>query len=249
MSDLLTFIEGMGLALIVKGEVYKFTTTVFGNSAEEISKLVNNEIKCFNAQRTAQAFLKSYEKLKKAGIEPQKVKYKNLIPLLEGISIEDEETLQAKWDNLLTAAIAKGEIHPSYPSILRDLNSLDAKVLETIGELNNSKPFGKVSEFYLFLELSESLGFGTKVINLYKSNSINLSTEEVEEIKEGKEIIAESIDNLERVNLIEGKGERRSGLTMEGTLTLGTWGYEKIELSASGKRFFKAVSEPCNSQS
>ena len=249
MSDFLTFIEGMGLALIVKGEVYKFITTVFGNSAEEISELVSNEIKCFNAQRTAQAFLKSYEQLKKAGIEPQNVKYKSLIPLLEGISIEEEETLQSKWDNLLTAAIAKGEIHPSYPSILRDLNSLDAKILETISELNNSKPFEKINEFNLFVGLSESLGFGTRIINIYKNNNISLSTEEVEEIKEGKEIIAESIDNLERVNLIEGKGERRSGLTMEGTLTLGTWGYEKIELSASGKRFFKAVSEPCNSQS
>ncbi len=249
MSDWLSVLEGAGLSLLVKGDIYKFVSTVFGGTAEQVTEFVNNEVRYFNAQRTAQAFAKVYKTLEEEGIQPQRIRRKILIPLLEGISFEDEdENLQQKWINLLTSAVIGGSISPSYSSILNDLSPLDVKVLDTINKLKNATGKRKISEVSVLLELSSELGFGTAKVRIKDALAAfpksEFSYQEIKQIEEGKELISESLDNLIRLSLVEGKGRRQSGLFSNGQLSSGVWGYKEIELSSLGVRFLKIIGKP-----
>lgn len=249
MSDWLSVLEGAGLTLLVKGDIYKFVSTVFGGTAEQVTEFINNEVRYFNAQRTAQAFAKVYKTLEEGSIQPQRIRRKILISLLEGISLEDEdENLQQKWINLLTSAVISGSIPPSYSSILNDLSPLDAKVLDTIKKLRTARNKRKINEVAVLLELSVELGFTTAKARIKDAftvvPNITFSNKEIQQIEEGKELISESVDNLIRLSLIEVKGRRQSGLLSSGQLSSGVWGYEEIELSSLGVRFLKIIGRP-----
>jgi hypothetical protein len=140
--DIFSAIEGIGLGLLVKGDAYKFLLTITGKTGEEASEWLKNEIRCFNAQRTAHAIAKCYKTLKDSGIEAKEVPQKLLVPILENISIEDEEILQEMWINLLTSAIS-GNNNKRYVEKLKLLDSLDANILEVLYEwrLVNSEQY------------------------------------------------------------------------------------------------------------
>jgi hypothetical protein len=226
MSEFVTLIEGMGLALLVKGEVYKFVTTVFGKSAEEVSGILSNEVRCFNAQRTAQALLKSYKALKEAGIEPQKVQLKTLIPLLEGISLEEDEELQKRWTNLLTSAIAVGKIHPSFPNILSEVDQTDAKVLDHLFNSHRMLQY-KLDE----LQPGEIL-FG--------AGMPGISASMFEEfLKLDQSLLRVSLSNLVRLNLSTEKD-----YTHQRELNIDPKIYVRYSLSPLGIAFMEAVAVP-----
>jgi hypothetical protein len=136
MTDLVSAIEGMGFALLIKGEAYNFLKTVIGGSAEQTSELIQNEIRCFNAKRTAEALAKSCTTLKEVGILPQRIPYKSLIPILEGLSLEEEPLLQQMWENLLTHSAAYGGVHPSCIEIIKQLGPLEVKILDAFWEIS-----------------------------------------------------------------------------------------------------------------
>jgi Abortive infection alpha len=138
MSDFLSVLEGVGLSLLVKGDIYKFCSTVFGESAEKVAEIIRNEIRCFNGQRTAVSFAKAYKKLEEAGINPQEVTMKILLPILDGISLEEDIELQSMWSNLLASAAAGVDIHPSYSDVLRSISSSEARILNKVFDLVES---------------------------------------------------------------------------------------------------------------
>lgn len=160
MSELTTAIEVLGLSLLAKGELYKFVTAVFGKSSEQIAEIINNEVRCFNSQRTAETFLKACKKCQELGIDPQRVPLKILLPILDGVSIEEDSDLQERWTSLLAAAISGEEVPPSYPQIMSGLGAIDAKILETLNQ-PDSLPFPEESKLeagYERRRLSEILG-------------------------------------------------------------------------------------------
>lgn len=154
MSDLLSVFEGFGLGLILKGDLQKFVGTVFNKSAEEVSDCLKNQIKCFNAEKVTHTFVNVYKKLEQNNINPEPVIDKILFPLLEGISLESDENLQTKWEDLLASAASGEEIHPSYPKILSELSPLDAKALEAIENNTKNSP---INEFALMTLLAPQL--------------------------------------------------------------------------------------------
>lgn len=57
------------------------------------------------------------------------------MPLLENASLEDEEELQDKWANLLANSLTqKKDIKPAYIEILKELSSIEVKILDKIYE-------------------------------------------------------------------------------------------------------------------
>lgn len=55
------------------------------------------------------------------------------MPLLENASLEDEEELQDKWANLLANSLTqKKDIKPAYIEILKELSSIEVKILDKI---------------------------------------------------------------------------------------------------------------------
>jgi hypothetical protein len=125
--------------LSISPEVKDFTQKVFTNLTtagagllKRVGEILDTQIKCFNAERTAKAFARCHEILSPLGIEPQPIDLKSLMPIIEGLSLESEKEpiAQSMWENLLLTAIVYGGVHPSCIEIMKQLGPLDAKVLD-----------------------------------------------------------------------------------------------------------------------
>jgi hypothetical protein len=68
------------------------------------------------------------------GVEPQPVPPKILQPIVEAAALEEEPELAVRWAALLASASTTG-VHPSFPSILRELSRKDAQLLQRVGEI------------------------------------------------------------------------------------------------------------------
>jgi hypothetical protein len=73
--------------------------------------------------------------LEHAGLSPGVVPNKILVPLLEfaGLEEEDDEDMLDRWANLLAAAATAADRgHVAYPEILRQLESIEARMLDAM---------------------------------------------------------------------------------------------------------------------
>jgi hypothetical protein len=68
-----------------------------------------------------------------AGLEPHQVPFRTLVPLVESASLEDDDELTERWAALLANA-AGGQEHvpPSFPNVLRELEPVQARLLDTL---------------------------------------------------------------------------------------------------------------------
>ncbi len=245
VSEWVAALEGVALALLVKGDIYKFLTTVFGMTAEEVGKTLTTNIRNFNAKKTAETFAVVYKQLEDTGTAAHRVAPKILYPILEGISLEEDEYLKEKWTKLLTSSIAKGEIHPSYISILSDLSSLDAKVLQAISDGEKTASRYSVGEHIILENLAEQLKI--KEITEKIREHLELTPEEIKKRENSLLLIRESIDNLKRLNLVRAGLHRQLGLATltardSGDLVRVREDNTSLGLSDLGVRFLKAAS-------
>jgi hypothetical protein len=87
-------------------------------------------------QRGADRIFEAAALLLDAGIEPQPVPGRILLPFLEHASLQDQPELQRKWAALLTNAATPGfqEILPGYVQILGQLTPVQAQILDWLHE-------------------------------------------------------------------------------------------------------------------
>lgn len=88
-------------------------------------------------ERQVNMFIKAQEFLAAKGLQPQSVPLKSLVPMLEGVKLEENESMQIKWAALLAnAAGGKMDVAqlPSFSEILRLLSPTEAKLLDVIYE-------------------------------------------------------------------------------------------------------------------
>lgn len=111
-------------------EVRDFFAKLFGPTAEEGGQLIGEQLRFWRFKNGVRIAEQAQKILESKGIEPKAVPAKILIPLLENASLEEDENLQIKWVSLLAEAASGHEIHPSFPKILSELGSADAKILE-----------------------------------------------------------------------------------------------------------------------
>jgi abortive infection alpha-like protein len=79
---------------------------------------------------------KAQKHAEKAGIDPQAVPRKVLVPLLESGSLEDDEGMVEKWAALLANAAGSADaIPPGFPEILKELSPIEAAILDDIYRL------------------------------------------------------------------------------------------------------------------
>jgi hypothetical protein len=79
---------------------------------------------------------KTAKALKEAGLSANVVPDKTLVPLLEfaGLEDPDEEDMTSRWANLLAnaATATTADVLPSFPDILRQLDSAEARALDSL---------------------------------------------------------------------------------------------------------------------
>ena len=145
MNEIVSTTLGAGLLLLAKGEFYKFFSKVIGEPADALAEAIKNEFKCFTTKRSVMTLLKIIESCKEKEIEIKSIKAKNLIPLLESLSYsleddDEEDSIQEKWKNLLTAAIVSDEYEIDCLDILKKLKPIHAKILDLLFEFEIGHP-------------------------------------------------------------------------------------------------------------
>lgn len=97
----------------------------------EIGELLADPIKAYRLKRQIDLLAKTQAYAEKNGIQIKPVALKVLVPLLEGVSLEEEEELVVKWRNLLINYIDSAQVRlvTVYPSILGQLSSYEVVAL------------------------------------------------------------------------------------------------------------------------
>lgn len=124
------------VAAVSEGAVRGFLETV-GAPVVELSLLGSDLIRRQRVKTEIKTARLAKEMLEEAGIDPQAIALKVLVPLLEGASLESdaEPAMQRRWASLLAnAAAGEGgaQVLPSFPRILSELSPEEATILDTL---------------------------------------------------------------------------------------------------------------------
>jgi len=111
-----------------------FVEKLFGSSLEETGLIFSDRIRLLRLKNQIKILSRTEEICKKNNISINQINLKTLVPLLEYSSLEEDETLQEKWSNLLVNIIDSEKKYESsiFPYILNQLTSNEVKVLETL---------------------------------------------------------------------------------------------------------------------
>ena len=159
----------------------EFLNKLLGPASEEVGLLLGERARTFRLRNMLKTLGKTQEMLKNASIEPKSVELRVLIPLLDGASLEDNESLSVKWAALLANATISGQaanISQIFSNILSQLSPTDALILDNMKLQSFS--FGTSGE------TTEPFSFRGQIME-----SVSLKDEEY----------AFSIDNLRRLGL------------------------------------------------
>lgn len=135
MADIEKIIDNLNLPkqLLEKGEA--LLKTLFGPSFEELGGMIADEVRLRRYNNQVKIFTKAKENLAKNNIDPKKVSFKILAPLIEYSALEEDENLQTRWANLISHVLAGGKdsiFQQNCISILNKITSEEAKLLDTL---------------------------------------------------------------------------------------------------------------------
>ena len=100
----------------------------------EITGIWNDKLKYRRWENQLNFWIKANKKLKDLGLEnPSKeLPLKLGLPLIEAVSLEENDELQELWANLLVNSSTEFTLERSYISVLEQLSSLEVNILITI---------------------------------------------------------------------------------------------------------------------
>jgi len=128
----------------------KLLEKLVGPATEEVGLLLQDRVRQYRIHNQLVVLGKTQEMLEDAGIEPESVPLRVLVPILEGAALEDDESLSTKWAALLANAAKKGNnvnLFPSFSNILSQLSPRDAAILDILSREkwhHKEKPENKV---------------------------------------------------------------------------------------------------------
>jgi len=112
-----------------------FLSKLAGPAAEELGALLQDNVKLYRLKNQLRILKAAEVMLEKAGISPQAVPFRSLLPILEYSSLEDDDLLSRKWSALLANAASTKKnqsFHQSFPRILADVSPREAAFLDLL---------------------------------------------------------------------------------------------------------------------
>jgi hypothetical protein len=115
----------------VTPEVSRFMGTVIGSPSIELSEMAAEQVRAWRFRREIKFAKRAMKQLADAGMDPTAVPMRTLAPLLEGATLEDDDAMSERWAALLANAAGRArDVPPSFPSVLRDLEPIEARILD-----------------------------------------------------------------------------------------------------------------------
>ena len=119
---------------------------LFGGAAEQIGGMLEDALSVRRQSRRVKLLTKLKVVIEKAEFDPRCIPDKLWLPVMQQASLEDDETIQDMWANLLANAADPAEhnqVLPSFVTILKDLTARDAGFLNNFYEEWVSKPYNE----------------------------------------------------------------------------------------------------------
>lgn len=158
----------------IYGVAKPFLAKLLGPAADELGEIGRDYVKGYRAKNAGRTLAAADELLTITGREAQVVPLKVLEPLLNAASLEEDETLAAKWAALLANAADPAQrvlVQPGFAEVLRQLTPSDALLLESL--YYPSKGSGLVPGMRM-LKQFDRLGLDYPGISLSVDNLIRL---------------------------------------------------------------------------
>lgn len=115
--------------------VQDFAATVVGSPAHELGELLADKVRYRRYLSQLKILKKAKDAAEEAGLSPSAVPWRTLVPLLEYGAYEDDEDMLDRWAGLLANAATKtSRAHVAYPEILRQLEPIEAAMLDAMYE-------------------------------------------------------------------------------------------------------------------
>lgn len=114
--------------------VQKFLVSVIPGFVKEFGGVVNDSVNGWRVRNIIQIISKTKDLIDKSGLTHQELSGKFIVHAIEKASVEDDETLQEKWAILLTNVSTGIEPDVKYISILSELSTKEARLLEALSE-------------------------------------------------------------------------------------------------------------------
>ena len=205
---------------------------LFGGPSEEIGGMWQDALQVRRFGRRLKLLKRVQALIDKAGFTPKQVSDKLGIPLLNASSLEDDDTLQEKWANLLVNAAHPTpnlEVQPTFVTILAELTPSQAFLLDAL-----YRDATKKAERKSLIEDVQYSIFDLKLLH------------EPPTVPPGQYVIAVTNDFAVMVEVL-----KRLGLVVEAqdqkaspAATRGLLGASKFSLSHLGSAFIKACQPP-----
>lgn len=180
-------------------------SAVTGGAYKEFSFLLSQNVALWRFKNGVNIAERAGEYLARKNILPEQLdpKLRDIVPILEYCSYEDDTRLSHMWAALLasyTAPEFKGESQPKYYELLRQLSPTEAAILShlhTTGYLPKNPNFHYVTSEYLAEALSVN---HNDILNL-TSNLIRLGLIKGQGEYHDEELVRTSVINLSTVGL------------------------------------------------
>jgi hypothetical protein len=151
--------------LTAVGAAIPFTAVVkriLGPAADEVAEMWRDQIRLYRYGRQLKCIEKAEKMAQEAGFTAQAVPPKILFPLLEGASMEEDETLHDMWAALLANASSPAnadKVRPGFIAMLKHMSPDEAGLLNWIYDTaDDPAPLNQIS----LIEAYVRLGFGPK---------------------------------------------------------------------------------------
>ncbi len=123
-----------------------------GPAFEECGAMVGDTLHVYRVKNLLRTVDKTKRILLEAGVSPNAVPSRLLLPLLENCSLEDDDDLQERWARLLASASQETqEMSPSYIETLKQLTPSEAKHLDHVYEDAAKREAPKVPTKHTFV--------------------------------------------------------------------------------------------------
>jgi hypothetical protein len=115
---------------LVKG----FLDKLLGSPIEETGLIFADNVKLRRFKNQIKIFAKAQKIVEESGINPKIISLKTLVPLLDLSSLEEEETLQDRWTNLIVNYVDSSKTYTStiFPFILSQISTEEILILEDL---------------------------------------------------------------------------------------------------------------------
>lgn len=190
---------GNGALLIAAKTAVDYVNQITKIPLSQIGDILGDKVRIWRYKNSIELLLKVKEYHQRKGISVKQIPVKTLLPLLENSSLEEDESLKNKWTALLANATDSGnnlELHNIFVELLRQLSSLEVRVLDFMYNENENLGSGVFSV----------KSFSVRIFHEIHTKDESFPFEKYRNNEREKEGVL--IDNLIRLNLIEYKPEQ-----------------------------------------